>query len=168
MNKHTRMLTPGQSPSSFDLSHLEKMAQGDKFKISVFDENQKHIGYIKFNDKSTYNHYATIEEKGDEFSIIADGRREYWKVESGVSRGYWLSSTPNAWLITSEFMLARPFYLESGTIWEEKSGRPMSVKGDPAIGKDIAVWNANGFRALHVELESVKAAQKQAEPALEA
>ncbi|WP_394200308.1 hypothetical protein [Shewanella waksmanii] len=163
MKKNTQMLVPGNSPYSFELSHLDQLAQGEKFKISVFDENNKHIGYIKFNDKSTYNHYATIEAKGDDFSIMADGRREYWKVESGVSRGYWLSTTPNAWLVTSEFWLARPFYFESDAIWEDKSGRPISCKGDPAIGKDVAVWNAGGFRALRVELQPVKEALKQTE-----
>ncbi|KZN28456.1 hypothetical protein N480_10200 [Pseudoalteromonas luteoviolacea S2607] len=168
MDKNTQLLVPGDSPTSFKLSHLDQLEQGDKFKISVFDENNKHIGYVKFNDNSEYNHYATIEATGDQFSILKDQRREYWKVESGVSRGYWLSATPNAWLVTSEFWLARAFYFESNAIWEDKTGRPLSCKGEPALGKDVAVWNAGGFRALNIQLEPVKETQQQATAEIEA
>ncbi|MCY4045383.1 MAG: hypothetical protein OXE99_09905 [Cellvibrionales bacterium] len=156
MSNSSHIFQPGDKPTdvSEDMIHSDDLSK--KFKIKVVDQDKKDVGYIRFNADSTYNHYAKIESSGDEFQILKVDRQELWKVVSGVSAGYWLSATPNAWLVTSELRWALSFYEQNGSIWEDKTGRPLSCKGAPALGKDIAVWNAGGYLALQVVLEPVE------------
>lgn len=151
--ENNQLRQPVGIPGKEDVSSL--ISKGGKFKIKVLDSDGKTVGYVKYENSSPYNHYAQVQSSGDTFEIMQEGRREYWKIISGVSAGYFMTSTINGWLTSSNLSLARTFYLESGIIWEEKSAQPLSSKGSPSVGEFIAVWASSGYNALQVELESV-------------
>lgn len=116
------------------------------------------LGYVKFDEKETS--YAKISTTGDNFSIYHEDGKDYYQIESGSALskfgvGVYLGITPNFWLLASYWATAVPWEFKNGQLIQLNSQQSLSAK-PYALDAWIAVWNADDFKALHIEKEFVK------------
>ncbi|MDE1716502.1 hypothetical protein PWG14_28965 [Chromobacterium amazonense] len=107
--------------------HGELNAVAQKFKLKIVKNGQT-IGYLMMEQSGIYNHYAKIGEKGDDFQIQSDGTGDVIAIQSGISKGYFLSVEPRGWVCSARLDLS-PYW----TV-DNKSSSTFQLK---TKGKDV-------------------------------